>query len=65
MNKNHVLMENAFENLKNLRKIIKNVNACVDKTPMITCACCPLHFFLFFVFWGQLQGMMKLVVCDV
>ncbi len=27
---------------------------------MIACACCPLHFFL-----GQLQGMMKLVVCDV
>lgn len=45
MNKNSVLIENAFENLKNWRKIIKDVNACVDKTPMTTCACCPLHFF--------------------
>jgi hypothetical protein len=59
MNKGCVLIENAFGILNNQWRIFKKINACVDQAPMITLACCALHNFC------QLQGMPKLVVCDV
>ncbi len=59
MNKGHVLIENAFGTLKNRWRILKKINASIDRTPLITLACCTLHNFC------QLQGMPKLVVCDV
>jgi hypothetical protein len=59
LNKGRVLIENAFGTLKNRWRILKKFNVHVDRTPMITLACCMLHNFC------QLQGMPKLVVRDV
>jgi hypothetical protein len=59
MNKSHVQIENAFGTLNNQWRILKKINAHVDRAPMITLACCTLHNFC------QLQGMPKLVVRDV
>ncbi len=59
MNKGHVLIKNAFGTLKNRWRILNFFNVHVDQTPMITLACCTLHYFC------QLQGMLKLVVRDV
>ncbi len=59
MNEGHVLIENAFGTFKNWWRILKKIYVCVDRTPMITLACCTLHNFC------QLQGMPKPMVHDV
>ncbi len=59
MNKGCNLIENAFGTLKNQCRILKNFNAHVDQTPMITLACCTLHIFC------QLQGMLEPMVRHV